>query len=124
MTARILDGAAVTCAGRDFTFHDDAPDEDGHGARWCSCDTCGSTIHGGDDALAAHECGPRCPECDAPADEANVITHEFADGSRSKTWSCCGENVRCPGCGGESVVVHRYSDEIGAYCARCPWSAS
>lgn len=124
MTARTLDGATVGCGGREFTVHDEPPDEDGHGAFYYTCDTCDATIHGGSDKLSDHECQLRCPECDAPGDEANIVSREHADGSRSKTWQCCGENVRCPSCGGEAVVVHRYSDELGGYCTRCPWTAA
>jgi hypothetical protein len=124
--AGLPDGAVVSLGAAEFSWNEDVDDE-GRRSGWYSCHRCERTIHGGDDSLAAHECPTACPACEyVPAPDEGELTPEWHryEGILSVTWPCCGADVLCPGCASPVATAHRYSDEIGAYCTRCPWSAA
>jgi hypothetical protein len=118
MRAGTLDGSVWSQAGREWIVHEEQTEDGWHS--WSECGECGETVTGGDDARAAHECRP-CPECGEPGAEDTVRRY---GGVISRTWNCCGSEVRCPGCGAEAATVLRYDDRVGAHCTRCSWSAS
>jgi hypothetical protein len=100
MTARVLDGATVTIAGRGFTAVDEPPDEDGHGWFGFVCDTCGES--GKASWAEDHECPPACPECGQRDEDARTEAGAFG----YFIWRCCGQELRCA-CGEVTNTVHR-----------------
>lgn len=94
MRARLLDGASVTIAGRDFTAVDESPDEDGHGWFGFACDTCGES--GNATWAEDHECPPACPHCGQRDEDARIETRTYKhSGDRYISWRCCGTDVEC-----------------------------